>query len=130
LFNEKNNGETLLKLIENNFIKSAHDVSLGGILTAVTKMSIKGHKGIKLNKPKHLISSFEYFFGEDQGRYIIEIEKDSHEKVTEILNKSSVHFDELGIIIEKDIIIDDKSKVSIDELKTSNTSWLINYMSK
>ncbi|MDC0855638.1 AIR synthase-related protein, partial [Candidatus Pelagibacter sp.] len=130
LFNEKNNGETLLKLIENNFIKSAHDVSLGGILTAVTKMSIKGHKGIKLNKPKNLISSFEYFFGEDQGRYIIEIEKDSHKKVTEILNKSSVHFDELGCIIEKDMIIDEKSKISIDELKTSNTSWLVNYMSK
>ena len=27
LFNEKNNGETLLKLIDGGFIKSAHDVS-------------------------------------------------------------------------------------------------------
>ena len=31
LFNEKNNGETLLQLIDNNLIKSAHDISLGGI---------------------------------------------------------------------------------------------------
>ena len=37
LFNEKNNGETLLKLIDNNYIRSAHDVSLGGIITAVAK---------------------------------------------------------------------------------------------
>ena len=29
LFNEKNNGETILKLIDKKFIKSAHDVSLG-----------------------------------------------------------------------------------------------------
>ena len=62
LFNEKNNGETLLKLIENNLIKSAHDVSLGGIITGVAKMCIKGKKGIKLNKPKYLINEMEYFF--------------------------------------------------------------------
>ena len=35
LFNEKNNGETILKLIDKNFIKAAHDVSLGGIITAL-----------------------------------------------------------------------------------------------
>ena len=72
LFNEKNNGETLLKLI-NNLIQSAHDVSVGGIITAVSKMCIKGNKGINLKKPKYLINEIEYFFAEDQGRYIIEI---------------------------------------------------------
>ena len=41
LFNEKNNGETLLKLIDNNLIKSAHDVSLGGIITALAKCVLK-----------------------------------------------------------------------------------------
>ena len=32
LFNEKNNGESLLKLIDKNFIKSAHDISLEVLL--------------------------------------------------------------------------------------------------
>ena len=50
LFNEKNNGLTLLNLIEKNFIKSAHDVSLGGIITAISKMCIKGYKGIQIKK--------------------------------------------------------------------------------
>ncbi len=130
LFNEKNNGETLLKLIENGFIKSAHDVSLGGIITAVSKMCIKGNKGINLKKPKFLISEIEYFFCEDQGRYIIEISKKDLKKVIDILNKNAVHFDELGTINENQLYINDKTKVTIDELKTSNTSWLINYMSK
>ena len=130
LFNEKNNGETILKLIDKNFVQSAHDVSLGGIITGIAKMCIKGNKGAKIKKPKYLINEFDYFFGEDQGRYIIEIEKENFKKVSEILNKNSVHFDELGFIVEKDMIIDGKSKVSIDELKTSNTSWLTNYMGK
>ena len=47
-----NNGETLLKLIDTGHIKSIHDVSIGGIITAVSKMCIKGNKGISINKPK------------------------------------------------------------------------------
>ena len=61
LFNEKNNGETLLKLIDAGYIKSAHDVSIGGIITATAKMCIKGNKGINLKKPKYLINKIEYF---------------------------------------------------------------------
>ncbi|MDA8766068.1 phosphoribosylformylglycinamidine synthase subunit PurL [Candidatus Pelagibacter bacterium] len=130
LFNEKNNGETLLKLIDSGLIKSAHDVSIGGIITAVSKMCIKGNKGINLKKPKYLINEIEYFFAEDQGRYIIEVSKDNLKKVTDILNKNAVHYDELGMINEDQLFINDKTKVSIDELRTSNTSWLTNYMSK
>ena len=130
LFNEKNNGETLLKLIENNLIKSAHDISLGGIITAVTKMCIKGNKGIKIQKPKYLINEIEYLFAEDQGRYIVEINKKDLKKVTDIFNKNAVHFDELGSLIEKELFINNKTKVTIDELRTCNTSWLKDYMSK
>ncbi len=130
LFNEKNNGETLLKLIENNLIKSAHDVSLGGIITAVAKMCIEGKKGINIKKPKYLINEIEYLFSEDQGRYIAEINKKDFKIVTEILKKNAVHFDELGTITENELYIDEKTKVTIDELSTSNKSWLKNYMSK
>ena len=128
LFNEKNNGETILKLIEENLIKSAHDVSLGGIITALSKMSILGNKGFKLNKLKILMNKFEYFFGEDQGRYILEISKDNLEKVETILKENSVYFDQLGVVTSKEIIIDNEPIINIDELIKSNTSWLKKYM--
>ena len=128
LFNEKNNGETLLRLIEQNYIKSAHDVSLGGLITSLSKMCIKGNKGVNLKKPKFLINEIEYLFGEDQGRYIIEIEPKNLEEVVKILVKNSVHYDELGTIIDKYMIINQKTKVTIDELKTYNTNWLTDYM--
>jgi phosphoribosylformylglycinamidine synthase len=129
LFNEKNNGETLLRLIDNDLIQSSHDVSLGGIITAVSKMCIKGNKGINLKKPNFLIHEIEYFFAEDQGRYIVEVRKNNLKKVVDILNKNAVHYDELGIVNRDQLFINEKTKVTIDELKTSNTSWLINYMS-
>jgi len=129
LFNEKNNGESLLSLIEKNYIKSAHDISLGGLITAISKMCIKGNKGIQLKKSKNLINEIEYFFSEDQGRYIIEINPKDLKEVKKILDKNSVHHEELGIIVEKDMIINEKTKVTIDELKSYNTSWLTKYMS-
>ena len=130
LFNEKNIGETILKLIDKKLIKSAHDVSLGGAITALSKMCIKGKKGAVLKKPNYLISKFEYLFGEDQGRYIIEIEKGDLKNVSEILDKNSVYFDQFGTVNDDNLVIDDKSKVSIDDLIKSHSIWLTNYMSK
>ena len=129
LFNEKNNGESLLNLIDKDYIKSAHDISLGGILTATSKMCIKGNKGIKFEKSKNLMSDFEYFFAEDQGRYIVEINQKDFKEVSEILDKNSVHHEKLGVIVDKDVIINEKTKVTIDELKAYNSNWLSNYMS-
>ena len=128
LFNEKNNGETILQLIKDNLLSSVHDVSIGGIITAVSKMCIQGNKGIEFNKPKYFISEIEYLFSEDQGRYIIEIEPKNLKKVISILDKNSVHFDELGKIIDKNMIINQKTKVTIDELKSYNSNWLKEYM--
>ena len=61
-------------------------------------MCIKGKKGVTLKKPNYLINKFEYLFGEDQGRYIIEINKDDFQDVIKILQENSVHFDELGTV--------------------------------
>ncbi len=129
LFNEKNNGESILNLIDKGYVKSAHDISLGGLLVAISKMCIKGNKGIKINKPKSLINEIEYFFAEDQGRYLIEINKEDLKEVTKILDKNSVHHEEFGIISKNDMIINEKTKLTIDELKSYYTNWLTKYMS-
>ena len=129
LFNEKNNGETLLNLIEKNYIKSAHDISLGGLITALCKMCIKGNKGIKINKSKNLINEFLYFFAEDQSRYLIEINPKNLKNVCKILDENSVHYEEIGIIIDNEVVINEKTKVPIDELKSYYTNWLTEYMS-
>ena len=91
-------------------------------------MCIKGDKGIELKVPKSLINETEYFFAEDQGRYIIEVSSKDLKDVTKILDKNSVHYDQIGKIIDKELIISKKTKVSIDELKSYNTNWLKEYM--
>ena len=91
-------------------------------------MCIKVNKGIRLKIPKNLINKIEYLFAEDQGRYIIEIKPEDLEEVSKILIKNSVHYEELGIIIDSEMVINEKTKVTIDELKSYNSNWLNNYM--
>ena len=61
LLNEKNNGETLLKLIDKNLILSSHDVSNGGLITALSEMAISSDFGAKIQKPKKLTNVLKYF---------------------------------------------------------------------
>ena len=128
LFNEKNNGETILKLINKKLILSCHDVSVGGILTAVSKMCIKGKKGVKINPQINLLNKFSYFFAEDQGRYIIEIEKKNLDPVKKLLKENSVHFDEFGVVTKEKLQFKDELNISIVDLSKKYKSWLENYM--
>ena len=128
LFNEKNIGETILTLIEKNLIITCHDVSLGGILTAVAKMCIIGNKGLKINPLKGLTNKFDYFFGEDQARYIVEIPKENIQKVDEILNNNSIHYDYFGVISDKILSFNDDINLPIEELSNAHKYWLQEYM--
>ena len=128
LFNEKNNGETILKLIDKKLILTCHDVSVGGILTAVSKMCIKGKKGVKINPQINFLNKFSYFFAEDQGRYVIEIEKKNLDSVKKLLKENSVHFDEFGVVTKEKLQFKDELNISIVDLSKKYKSWLENYM--
>ena len=82
LFNEKNNGYAVLDLISKNLVQSVHDISSGGILLSLVEMCIRGKIGADISMPKVNLNKHEYFFGEDQSRYIIEV-KITHVKDVE-----------------------------------------------
>jgi len=128
LFNEKNNGQTILDLINKNLIESCHDISLGGILIAISKMCIKSNKGFRINQLKGLVNKFEYFFGEDQARYLIEINDSNLTKVKKILKENSVSFDELGAVSENKLEFDSEINLTIDDLNNAYKNWLRKYM--
>ena len=58
------------------------------------------------------------------------VNRDLIEIFIELAREKNIERSELGTIIENELFINDKTKVTIDELNTSNKSWLINYMSK
>ena len=76
------------------------------------------------------MNKFDYYFGEDQGRYVIEIDPKNLSKVQKILKDNSVHFDEIGIVTENEIIVDNEPILHIDDLIESNKNWLEDFMEK
>ena len=127
LLNEKNNGEAVLSLIEKNLVLSAHDVSSGGLIVTLSEMSIGSNIGLKLEKPKKLSNLIEYFFGEDQGRYVLQISKSNLGKVEKQLKKNSTFFEVIGTTQKNYFEIVGETKININELFKINNQWYKNY---
>ena len=127
LLNERNNGEAILKLIKDDLVSSVHDVSSGGLIMALAEMSIGSNLGIKIDKPQKLLNLFEYFFGEDQGRYVIEIQKKNVDTVNHLLKENNI-FNELIGCVQKDFFeLKDHLKIDINELYKINNTWYHKY---
>ena len=127
LLNEKNNGENVLKLIQEKLILSSHDVSNGGLLVALSEMSLTSNYGIKINKPKKLANLFKYFFGEDQGRYLLEIDTKNLKNVENILKKNSIYYENIGFTQKNYFEIEGEMKIDIKELFKVNNEWYSSY---
>ena len=127
LSNEKNNGEVVLNLIKKNLVLSAHDISSGGILIALSEMSIGSNLGIKIFKPRKLTNLFEYFFGEDQGRYIIEIDESVLDQVSKILKENKIYYENIGRTQKDNFEIQGELKMDIKDLSKINNSWYNSY---
>ena len=123
LVNEKNNGLAVLKLIKDNLVLSAHDISSGGMIVSLAEMSINSGLGLKIYKPKKLANLLEYFFGEDQGRYLIEISKNNLKKIQGFLKKNNV-FSEVVAEVQNDTFeIEKVFNLKIKDLHNFNNQW-------
>ena len=127
LLNEKNNGESLLKLIEKNLILSAHDVSNGGLITALSEMTLTSNFGAKIYKPKKLTNLLKYFFGEDQARYIIEIQAQNLPMVEKVLQENNIYYENIGFTQENYFEIEGELKINTKDLFKINNQWYNNY---
>jgi len=126
-FNEKSNGEAVLNLIKLGLANSVHDVSNGGLIVALCEMAMSSNYGIKIEKPKKIRNPIEYFFGEDQGRYIVEINKDNLKKVEKVLQKNDIYYELIGITQKKYIEIEGLIKSDINDLFKINSQWYNKY---
>ena len=127
LVNEKNNGLAVLKLIKENLVLSAHDISTGGILVALAEMSIASGLGLKIFKPKKLTNSIEYFFGEDQGRYLLEVSNNNLKKMENVLKKNNIFFEIIAEVQNDTFEIDKTLKLTVEELRKFNNKWYNDY---
>ncbi|MBB5519945.1 phosphoribosylformylglycinamidine synthase subunit PurL [Amphiplicatus metriothermophilus] len=67
---ERRNGEAVRKLIAEGLATACHDVSDGGLLVAAAEMALASGEGLELKTPVKARRA-AFWFGEDQGRYLL-----------------------------------------------------------
>ena len=127
LSNEKNNGLAVLKLINDKLVSSVHDISSGGMLIALAEMVLGSNYGIKIHKPKNLTNLMEYYFSEDQGRYLIEIEPNNLERINKVLSENSIFSEVVGTVQNDYFEVVGELKIKTNDLYKTNNSWYNNY---
>ena len=90
-------------------------------------MSLHSGIGIKVNKPSSLSNIYEYFFGEDQGRYILEIGQENLEKSEIILKNNNIYYEKIGFTQKKYFEIENQMRIDINALYKINNQWYNNF---
>ena len=126
LKNEKNNGQIIMQLIDNNFVRSVHDVSAGGIILSLAEMSMSSGIGVKIARPNKLSNIFEYFFGEDQSRYIVEIKKEKISATIKLLNENNIFHETIGQTQANNFSVEKEFDESVDKIYNLNNTWFKN----
>jgi phosphoribosylformylglycinamidine synthase II len=127
LSNEKNNGLAVLKLINERLTSSVHDVSTGGLLLALAEMTFDSNYGLKIDKPKNLSNLMEYYFSEDQGRYLVEVDPNNLNKINKILVENNIYSEVVATVQNDYFEVSGELKILKNELCKINKKWYSNY---
>ena len=124
---ELKNGLFVKELICKSLIDTVHDISDGGLLVAISEMSMKYNYGFDIQLNKRDLNS--YLFGEDQARYVISVAEKNLKKVRYKLEEKDIYFENIGKTVKDFIILNDE-QMTVKELKNIYENWFNNYLSE
>ncbi len=129
LNDEKKNSFFIRNLIQKNLTLAVHDISSGGIALAIAEMCMMGNIGAKISTGKIAEERIKFLFGEDQSRYIIEVNKNNIETVKKLISELNIEYCDLGMTQKQNLEIDEM-KISIESMLQLNNKWFKEYNSK
>ncbi len=111
------------RLIRQQMIKSAHDVSDGGLFTSLMECAIAGNKGFNIET----VDTYRkdcFLFGESQSRVIVTIAPDQDDAFQNYLINNNVSFTKLGEVFGLDVLINDTNFGSVEGWKSVHENTL------
>jgi phosphoribosylformylglycinamidine synthase len=116
---EKKTIEILLRAIRSGFIKSAHDLSDGGLAVALAECCVMNRKkkiGAKVNLNIKFRSDF-YLFSESQSRFIVTISPEKQVEFEKLFDETPIKLEKIGIVGGKNLVIKNLIDLSLDEIE-------------
>ncbi len=97
----------LLMLIRKGWINAAHDVSDGGLWTALVEMALPRGLGFDIVTDSE-IRPDAFLFGEGQGRALVTLNEDTEAEFLDLMRASRVPFILLGHVTKGKLVVDDE----------------------
>ncbi|SDX83357.1 phosphoribosylformylglycinamidine synthase subunit II [Albimonas donghaensis] len=124
---ERRAGELVISLKNRGLLNAAHDLSDGGMAVAAAEMALASRCGATLAAPRDGLSRAAWFFGEDQGRYLIACPPSAALDVLEAATEAGVPARQLGTLEGEHLTLG-ASSVTLDALREAHAGGLARMM--
>jgi phosphoribosylformylglycinamidine synthase subunit PurL len=125
---EKRNGDFVRILIHENIATAAHDISDGGLLVALAEMAMASGIGAQLAPAPGKIPAHAFWFGEDQGRYLVTVHSGAVDAILARAAIAGVPVRRIGTTSGETLAIADERPVLVEALSERFEAWLPGYM--
>jgi phosphoribosylformylglycinamidine synthase len=124
---ERRNGEFVASLIRANRVTAVHDLSDGGLAVALAEMAMAGGIGanVEADGPEHA-----FFFGEDQGRYVLACAPGETAAIAKEAKSLNVPILRIGLTGGETLKLGGAAPVALAALSEAYENWLPAYMSR
>ena len=123
-------GNLVRSLIRADKVRAVHDVSDGGLLVAVAEMALAGELGVHLFPYEGKLPTHAAWFGEDQGRYVVEASPELAEEIIERARLLALPARVVGTVGGDALSLRNERALAVADLRTAHESWFPQYMGK
>jgi phosphoribosylformylglycinamidine synthase II len=123
---ERRHGEFVRALIAEGIATAAHDVSDGGLLVAICEMAMASGIGAELERAP--LAAHAFWFGEDQGRYVVTVSAARAERIIQRGLAASVPMRRLGLTGGDALTLEGERPILVAKLQERFEAWLPGYM--
>jgi len=121
-------GNLVRSLIREGKVRAVHDVSDGGLLTAVAEMALAGSLGVQLYPYEGRLPEHAAWFGEDQGRYVLAADPELAEEIIERSRLLALPARVIGRVGGEALVLKEEAVLPLAELRAAHEDWLPRYM--
>ena len=127
LLAERASLELILSAAQAGLLRSAHDVSEGGMLVALAEACLLGDRGVRC-PPLHAdpaLRADAMLFGESQSRYVVSAPSRSMPELQTLARRHRVEIQLLGMVGGDSVEFEGQFKVSLAELREAHEGALL-----
>jgi phosphoribosylformylglycinamidine synthase subunit PurL len=128
LADEIKGGNLVRALIREAKLGGVHDVSDGGLLVAIAEMALAGGIGVQLYPYEGKLPPHAAWYGEDQGRYVLEVPPELTEEVVERARLLALPARVVALVAGDALTLKEEAPLPLVDLRAAHEGWMPEYM--